>query len=55
MPIFHPYTGDYGINLGLETSIIPWGESGEPDYNDYKEQFVCGTLKEVRFAFNPGP
>ena len=48
MPIFHPYTYKKGISKGnIETSIIPWGEDG---YNDYKEEFLCGTLKEVRFT-----
>ena len=49
MPIFHPYTYDKGIgNSQIETSIIPWDET-EDGYNDYKESFACGTLKEVRY------
>ena len=35
------------MNKTIETSIIPWGET-EVGFNDYKEKFVCGTLKEVR-------
>ena len=50
MPIFHPYTYNKGISKGnIETSTIPWGET-EDGYNDYKEEFLCGTLKEVRFT-----